>query len=125
MKETISRYEVDQLTAAMVAARDLDPCLPRAADPRVNSKFRRIAEITLLSRAVTRELDRRGFSYVSVGRYGHEIVWWPAVGHTAVINAEAAGMIVDDLPVDVSGMSVADAVSAADAVIANATEVLA
>ena len=125
MKETISRYEVDSLADAMVAARDCDPTLPSAVDPKVNVKIRRAAEIAVLGRAVIRELDRRGLSHVAVGRHGREIVWWPLVGHTAVIDVEADRMVVDDLPVDVSGMSVASAVDAADAMIASIEEVLA
>lgn len=125
MKETISRYEVDRLAASMIAARDCDPALPAAIDSRVNSEIRRAAESAVLGHVVVRELDRRGISHVSVGRHGYEIVWWPAAGHAAVIDVEADRMIVDDLPIDVSGMSVASAVSAAYAMIASAEEVLA
>ena len=125
MKETISRYEVDSLADAMVAARDCNPILPSAVDPKVNVKIRRAAEIAVLGRVVIRELDRRGLSHVAVGRHGREIVWWPSAGHVAVIDVAADRMTVDDLPVDVSGMSVASAVDAADAMIAASEEVIA
>lgn len=125
MKETLNPREIDQLADAMIAARDCDPTLPAAFDPKASSKIRRAAEIAVLGRVVVRELDRRGLSHVAVGRHGREIVWWPSEGHTAVIDVESDRMTVDDLPVDVSGMSAASAVSAADAMIASAEETLA